>query len=111
MMVVIMAGAAMGGMIGMRGISIGTSIGGATIASGTTESTVNGNKVVRQHGCEEKQVDLPGFAASIGCLVDPLTRKCCLVRKSIGTYRLLVVAAEAANKRAEQRRERRIGAI
>ena len=84
MAALIMAGGAMGGMIGIRGISIGTSIGGATIASGTAESAVNSNKVVKQHGCDQKEVGLPGFAASSCGLVDPLIRKCCLVQKSIG---------------------------
>ena len=72
---------------------------------------VNGNKVVKQHGCDQKGVVLPGFEALSGCLRDPFKRKSCLVRKSIGAYRCLVVAAEATKKRGEHRREQRRGAL
>ena len=82
--VLIMPGGAMGGIIGVCKLMGGATCWGSMIVSGMIVLSDNGMKVVRHHGCEQKQVDLPGFAALIGGLADPLTLKCCLVRKSIG---------------------------
>ena len=83
-MLLIMAGGAMGGIIGVRKLMVGSTCWGSMMVSGVIALSDNGMKVVRQHGCDQKQVDLPGFAAWSCCLQDPLSLKCCLVRKSIG---------------------------
>ena len=82
--VLIMPGGAMGGIIGVCKLMGGSMCWGSMMVSGMIALSDNGMKVVRQHGCDQKQVDLPGFEASSCGLADPLTRKCCFVRKSIG---------------------------